>query len=124
MKPSSSTQRRSSSTQLAGETPGDWGSMQTGAKFLGYSVQTRWIRSFCTRAHCALMAASPTWCSMEPARGEKKVTSLPRSRCSLSWAFSRLSRISSSLIFSSAGDTLFSDTWRFRQSQRAWGAVV
>jgi hypothetical protein len=79
MKPSSSTQRSSSSTQFAGETPGDWGSMHTGAKFWGYSVQTRWIRSFCTRAHCALMAASPTWCSMEPARGEKKVTSLPRS---------------------------------------------
>ena len=61
---------------------------------------------------------------MEPARGEKKVTSLPRSRCSFSWALSRLSRISSSLIRSSLGDTLFSDTWRLRQSQRAWGAVV
>ena len=124
MKPISSTQRSSSSTQFAGETPGDWGSMHTGAKFFGYRVQTRWIRSFCTRAHWALMAASPTWCSMEPARGEKKVTSLPRSRCSFSWAFSRLSRISSSLILSSLGDTLFSDTCRLRQSQSAWGAVV
>ena len=63
--------------QFAGDTPGDCGSWHTGAKFFGYSVQTRLIRSFCTRDHCALIAASPTWCSIEPARGEKKVMSLP-----------------------------------------------
>ena len=41
---------------------------------------------------------------MPEARGEKIVTSVPRSRCSLSWAPSTLSRISSSLIFSDAFD--------------------
>jgi len=35
MNPSCVTQRSSSSTQFAGETPGDCGSMQTGAKFFG-----------------------------------------------------------------------------------------
>ena len=40
---------------------------------------------------------------MADARGEKMVTSVPRSRCSFSCAFSRLSRISSSLMRGSAG---------------------
>ena len=38
------------------------------------------------------------WCPIQLARGEKIVRSVPRSRCSLSCALSRLSRISSSLI--------------------------
>ena len=39
---------------------------------------------------------------MPEARGEKMVTSVPRSRCSWSWLPSMLSRISSSDIFSDA----------------------
>ena len=46
----------------------------------------------------------------EPARGEKMVTSVPRSRCSFSCAPSRLSRISSSLILSSFRTTVLLGT--------------
>jgi hypothetical protein len=44
-----------------------------------------------TSDHARLVAASPTWCAIPAARGEKIVTSVPRSRCSLSWLPSILS---------------------------------
>ena len=55
-----------------------------------------------SRVQRGLVSASPTWCAIAAARGEKIVTSVPRSRWSLSCAPSRLSRISSSLIFERA----------------------
>ena len=61
------------------------------------SVQTRWIRSLHMRDQSWLVSALPTWCAMPAARGEKIVTSVPRSRWSLSCAPSRLSRIWSSV---------------------------
>jgi len=71
-----------------------------------------------------LISASPTWCSIEPARGEKKVTSLPLSLCSFNWLVSRLARISSSEIFGPAGSGFLLPTCAFLQSHKAWGAVV
>jgi len=59
---------------------------------------------------------------MALARGEKKVTSVPRSRWILSCAPSRLSRISPSVIFRVPG--AFPETWSFLQSPSAPGAVV
>src|SRR5512134_1731549 len=124
MKPSSFTQRSSSGMQFAGGTPGDCGSWQTGAKFDGYRLQTRWISSLHSRDQAWLTAASPTWCSIEPARGEKKVRSEPRSRCSLSCAPSSESRISWSGIFGPGGTPLEPDSWSFLQAHNPSGAVV
>ena len=62
------------------------------------------IRSLQICVHSTLTLSSPIWWPMPEARGEKIVMSVPRSRCSLSWAPSTLSRISSSLIFSDAFD--------------------
>jgi hypothetical protein len=59
---------------------------------------------------------------MEPARGEKNVRSVPRSRWMRSWFFSRVSRISSSDMRSGPGS--WPATWRLRHSQSAAGAVV
>jgi hypothetical protein len=69
------------------------------------------------------------WCDIAIARGEKSVRSVPRSRCSLSWAPSRLSRSSSSLIESSVGrgDGVLppsASTWRARHPSSDLGAVV
>jgi hypothetical protein len=69
------------------------------------------------------------WWDMAIARGEKSVRSVPRSRCSLSWAFSRLSRSSSSLMESSVGlgeGDLPSSAWTCfaRHPSRDLGAVV
>ncbi len=66
---------------------------------------------------------------MVDARGENTVTSEPRSRCSFSCAFSRLSRIWSSLIFSEARDgvcvgSFSAATCASRKSVSDWGAVV
>jgi hypothetical protein len=66
---------------------------------------------------------------MPEARGEKIVTSVPRSRCSLSWAPSTLSRISSSLIFSDAFDGigdlfLTASVCSLRNRCRSFGSVV
>ncbi len=66
---------------------------------------------------------------MALARGEKIVTSVPRERCSLSCAFSRLSRIWSSLIvmlpLGSASDGVFNDSvCCLRQALSGSGAVV
>src|SRR5215471_7465159 len=57
--PYSSTHRRNSSTQFAGDTPGDWGSWHTPTKLSGNSVQTRWIRSLTVCVHCRLVVSSP-----------------------------------------------------------------
>ena len=54
------------------------------------------MRSLHARVQAADVASSPTWCAIAEARGEKIVMSAPRSRCSLSWFFSIVSRISSS----------------------------
>jgi hypothetical protein len=99
MNPNSFTQRSSSSMQLAGDTPGVCGSWHTPTKFSGNSSQTRKIRSLQCWVQCRLVVASPMWCDIADARGEKIVTSVPRSR----WNFScgcTLSRSSSSLIAS------------------------
>ena len=103
MKPSSSTQRASSGTQLAGGVPGTCGSWHTPAKLSGYSVTARWIMSLQISDQYLLAGSLPSWCAMPAARGEKIVRSVPRSRCSLSCAPSRLSRISSSEMPRSAG---------------------
>src|SRR5207244_5965351 len=55
---------------------------------------------------CALpifVVASPRWCPMPAARGEKIVRSVPRSRCTLSWPPSIASRISLSVIVGRGG---------------------
>jgi len=64
------------------------------------------------------------WCAMKLARGEKIVTSAPRSRISFNWFFSMLSRTSSSLMRSSdtfgvAAGFVSPSTWRFRQCSSA-----
>ena len=79
--------------------------------------------------HARLVAASPTWCAIPAARGEKIVRSVPRSRCSLSCAPSRLSRIWSSLILSAlfAGpEPRLSNAaiCALRQASNSLGAVV
>ena len=61
MNPNSVMHRSSSGMQLAGGTPGDCGSCQTGAKFSGKSVQTRWMRSLHTRDQATLVASFPMW---------------------------------------------------------------
>jgi hypothetical protein len=62
---------------------------------------------------------------MLPARGEKSVTSVPRSRCCSSCPFSIVSRISSSLIRSSSVNGLPAlAICRSRQSNSCCGAVV
>ncbi len=69
------------------------------------------------------------WWPMPEARGEKIVRSVPRSRCSLSWFCSMLSRISSSDIFSPARGgiaALFftASVWSLRKRCRSFGSVV
>src|SRR5665213_2123588 len=63
-KPSSSTQRRSSPTVFAGDTPGDCGSWQAPTKFCGYSEQMRWTRLLDDLAQAAAVPASPRWWAM------------------------------------------------------------
>ena len=87
------------------------------------------MRSLHTRDHSRLVAASPMWCAIALARGEKIVTSVPRSRCILSCAPSRLARISSSLIASEARDGALAGSpiaaiCSLRQASSAGGAVV
>jgi hypothetical protein len=50
------------------------------------------------RDHSRLTAASPTCGAIAEARGENRVTSIPRSSINRSWLDSIVSRISSSLI--------------------------
>ena len=83
--------------QLRGDTPAVCGSMQTPTKLRGNSVQTRWISSLQALAQASEVAASPRWCPMPAARGEKIVRSVPRSCCSFNWPPTMLARISSSL---------------------------
>jgi hypothetical protein len=65
---------------------------------------------------------------MAEARGEKIVRSLPRSRCSLSCAFSRLARICSSLMrggsIAAAAGFLSAASCASRNSCSSPGAVV
>ena len=66
---------------------------------------------------------------MPDARGEKIVRFVPRSRWNLSCAPSTLSRSSSSLILSAAGDgfcegSLMAATWLLRKSWSFCGSVV
>gem|GEM_PF-5351761 len=69
------------------------------------------------------------WWAMKLARGENRVRSLPRSFMSLSWLFSMVSRMSSSLIFRSDtlgmtdGSLMPAICW-LRQFSSALGAVV
>jgi hypothetical protein len=79
MNPSSVTQRSSSSMQLASGALGVCGNWQTATKFFGNSVQTRCTRSLQWRDQSRLVSASPMWCAIAEARGEKIVTSVPRS---------------------------------------------
>ncbi len=66
---------------------------------------------------------------MPEARGEKIVTSVPRSFCRRIWFASRLSRISSSDIFRPArggiADLFFTaSVWSLRKRCRSFGSVV
>ncbi|MCY1543278.1 hypothetical protein D9M68_790890 [compost metagenome] len=88
--------------QVAGSTPGLCGSMATGTKWSGNSVETRKQSSLQIAAQVLETLKSPMWCAMKLARGENSVMSLPRSFISLSWLVSMDSRSSSSLIFRSA----------------------
>ena len=90
-------QRSSSPMQLSGGTPGVCGNWHTPTKFSGNSSQTRWIRSLQCCVQCRLVTASPIWCAIADARGEKIVTSVPRFRWKVSCGWT-LSRSSSSLI--------------------------
>ena len=115
--------------QLSGRTPGDCGNWQTPMKLSGKSWQTRWTRSLHSADHSRLTDSSPMWCAMKLARGEKIVTSVPRSRCIRSWAFSRLWRIASSETTSSDRFGAFAGSpiaaiWRLRQASSSAGAVV
>ena len=79
--------------------------------------------------HSRLVSALPMWCAMPPARGEKIVTFVPRSRWSLSCAPSTLSRSWSSEIFKDARDgvcdgSFKASIWRLRQSRSSFGSVV
>lgn len=98
MKPSSSTQRRSSLIEAVRSALGDWGSMQTPTNVSGNIATTRAIRLLQWNAHSSEIAWSPTWCAMADARGEKIVRSAPRSLMSFNWFCSIVSRISSSEI--------------------------
>ena len=76
-----------------------------------------------------LTLSSPMWWPMPEARGEKIVRSVPRSCCSLSWFASRLSRISSSDIFSAARGgiadlSLTASVCSLRKRCRSFGSVV
>ena len=71
--------RSSSSTQLAGFTPGDCGSEHTPMNRSGKMSQTRRMRSLLTWVHSRLMTSSPKWCPMCDALGEKSIRSVPRS---------------------------------------------
>ncbi len=81
--------------------------------------------------HSRLTLSLPIWWPMPEARGEKMVTSVPRSRCNLSWFCSMLSRISSSDIFSAARDgiaalslPLAAAVCSLRKRCRSLGSVV
>ena len=98
-------------------------------KLRGNSVQTRWIMSLHSRDQSSLVAASPMWCAMPEARGEKIVTSVPRSRWMRSCAPSMLARIASSLILGSvsaavrAASPNAATCW-MRNASSGFGAVV
>src|SRR4029077_6913935 len=108
--------------------PGDCGSWHTPTKFFGYSAQTRAMRSLQCCDQWTLVVSSPTWCAMADARGEKIVTSVPRSRWSFNCAPSRLSRISSSVIdtvpLDGGAPDLSAAVWVSRQAWRPFGALV
>src|SRR6185436_12148886 len=128
-KPNSFTQRSSSGITPRGSTPGDCGSWQTPTKFSGYNRQTRWMSSLQCSLQCLLVVSLPTWWPMALARGEKIVTSVPRERCNLSCAFSRESRIWSSLTamlpLAGASAGVFSaSVCCLRQALSGSGAVV
>ena len=115
--------------QVAGSTPGDWGSMATGTKLSGNILDTRKHSSLQIAAQVLDTWKSPMWWAMKEARGENKVMSLPRSFISLSWLVSMLWRKSSSLIFKSDALGILAGSWMpaicwLRQSSRAMGAVV
>ena len=105
------------------------GNWQTPTKFSGYRLHTRWISSLQCSVQCLLVASLPTWCPIALARGEKIVRSVPRERCSLSCAFSRLSRIWSSLMVTlplagTSDGVLSASVCCLRQAFSGSGAVV
>ena len=115
--------------QVAGSTPGDWGSMAAGMKWSGKSWLTRKQSSLQIAAQVADTLKSPMWWAMKLARGLKMVRSEPRSFMRRSWFCSMLSRNSSSLIFSSLtlglrDGSLMPAICRLRQFSSALGAVV
>jgi len=127
--PYSLTHFSNSGMQVAGSTPGDCGSMATGTKCSGNKVETRKHNSLQIAAQVEETWKSPMWCAMNEARGENKVTSLPRSFINRNWLVSMLWRKSSSLIFNSDAFGMFAGSWmpaiwRLRQSSKALGAVV
>ncbi len=70
--PSSSTARRSSGRQVAGSTPGDWGSIAPIANRSGNRVLTRCTRSLQIRAQVEETSKSPMWWAMKLARGLRR----------------------------------------------------
>src|SRR5205085_11089468 len=91
-----------SGRQVRGSTPGDCGSIATGTKLSGNSSLTRKHSSLQIAAQVLDTLKSPMWCAMKLARGENSVRSLPRSFIRRSWLLTIDSRMSSSLIYSSA----------------------
>lgn len=81
------------------------------------------------RDQAAEVAKSPMWWAMKEARGEKTVTSMPRSSISRSWLVSSDSRIWSSLMTGPAGSgartgSVSAAVWASRQCPSGAGAVV
>ncbi len=115
--------------QVFGSTPGLCGSIAAGMKWSGKSCATRKHSSLQIAAQVAETSKSPMWCAMKLARGLNTVRSLPRSRILASWLVSIDSRISSSVICSSATRGLAAGSampaiCRLRQASSAFGAVV
>ena len=113
--------------QLRGDTPALCGSMQTPMKLRGNKVQTRWISSLQAVAQASLVDASPRWCPIPAARGEKIVRSVPRSCCTFNCPLTMVARISSSVIAGRGGagrPSLWAATCSVRHASCWRGDVV
>src|SRR4051794_37495677 len=63
--------RSSSGRRRSGETPGDWGSWQTGTSRDGCKAQARAIRSLLNAVHARLRPSSPWAWPIDAARGDR-----------------------------------------------------
>ena len=76
-KPSSLTQRSSSSSQSLGSVPLTWGSAPTPRKRSGRLSHTRWMTSFTARFQYLTMMSGFCECIIWNGRGEMNCTSVP-----------------------------------------------